>query len=752
MRLTCEMKTPVAHRAVRATDPRELNVAAQSANNRLGVSDIVTTVAAPESSIFDTSPSRAGDHPAWLTDELVRRVVLSFAVLSIALGIAFKQYIGPFPWIIAALLMMLAAGARTFGIPLPGKGYASFVIGPAIASVFALGWAPGALVTGLAIVFADMTVRRLPVRNALSNAGHVASACCIGGFIYMKLGGGLGPAAFAPWNIWRLAILIFTVPALVNLTFYFQLRLSPAIAWVDARLTARWEATVAILATILAIAALRLAFAVLTPSQYVMLALTVVGLTVLVHRLIKRGATGESLELVQRLTHMIIARPEIFQALTDIQQLTRALLPWDNMGIAAYDAKRKEFVVLADSDHDIPQGQRYSAEEGIVGYAVREGRALCDLELPRGWKRFNPKGSEIIVPLTHGGRLVGAWSIRHGLTWMYREHDARLLEYLAPHLAFSMSLDRLVQPVLAASERTAGQVNAITATTEQLFAAAAESAESAKRLHSSVRVLATALSAGSDEARHTETAAHETSTVGDATQESGQKMVNVARGVRDATQEAMEQLTTAAAIVQESSAEVVRLQSVSNAVQRFGQTITTIADQTSLLALNAAVEAARAGKHGRGFAVVAQEVRLLSDRSTIEAEGMERAVREIQSTLTRAVEMMARTRTEVLSVAEASSSWVGDLERIVTAAEAVADAGGQIAVAARENAKRAQAMALTMASARTDAEKAASETDAVAAASVQQVRAIESLDGAATHLSAMADQLAAAAAAVRAGD
>jgi methyl-accepting chemotaxis protein len=163
------------------------------------------------------------------------------------------------------------------------------------------------------------------------------------------------------------------------------------------------------------------------------------------------------------------------------------------------------------------------------------------------------------------------------------------------------------------------------------------------------------------------------------------------------------------------------------------------------------VEAARAGKHGRGFAVVAQEVRQLADRSTSEAEGMERAVREIQTTLERAVELMARTRREVLSVAEASGSWVKDLDRIVQASDAVADAGGRIADAARESASRAASMAQTMVAARSDAARATAETDSVAAASVQQVRAIEALDSAATQLSAMADQLASAVAAVRAG-
>jgi methyl-accepting chemotaxis protein len=54
--------------------------------------------------------------------------------------------------------------------------------------------------------------------------------------------------------------------------------------------------------------------------------------------------------------------------------------------------------------------------------------------------------------------------------------------------------------------------------------------------------------------------------------------------------------------------------------------INNIAEQTSLLSLNASIEAARAGEAGRGFAVVAEEIRHLSDGSTIAANNIKNII------------------------------------------------------------------------------------------------------------------------------
>jgi methyl-accepting chemotaxis protein len=101
---------------------------------------------------------------------------------------------------------------------------------------------------------------------------------------------------------------------------------------------------------------------------------------------------------------------------------------------------------------------------------------------------------------------------------------------------------------------------------------------------------------------------------------------------------------------------VIKVQSVSEKLGRFNDTvgnlsqrsdsirtiaalIREIADQTNLLALNAAIEAARAGEMGRGFAVVADEVRKLAERVNV-------ATLEITQNITGMITLVRETQTE----------------------------------------------------------------------------------------------------------
>src|SRR2546423_15457234 len=87
----------------------------------------------------------------WMTDEIVRMCVVAFGTLAVSLGLAFNYYSHPFPWLGAGLLLLVGAATRVFGIPLPGKGFASFAVGPGVAALIAFDWAGGSVVAALGL-------------------------------------------------------------------------------------------------------------------------------------------------------------------------------------------------------------------------------------------------------------------------------------------------------------------------------------------------------------------------------------------------------------------------------------------------------------------------------------------------------------------------------------------------------------------------------------------------------------------------
>src|SRR6266850_1865972 len=314
---------------------------------------------------------------------LVRALVALGALAAIAAGLAaFASRQVPLGADVAGetvVLVVVGALTRRYGIALPGNGFSSFILGVAAYAILDRGWTFGVVVAPLAMVTGDLVLRRLPVTAALDNAAHLTTGAALAGLAYARLGGATGAQALAAGNLLPLVAFLVLLPCVVNGTFYIELALGRTLAWVDAALTARWEAVV--------------------------------------------YACSVGLALIRGLSQAIARDISLANSFPRIQELARRLVPWEHIGFARYDAGTNEMELVADTaTGDRAAKFRFDANAGLSGQAVRSrqpvvARALSPEQVVVPGRET--PGSEVLVPLYHAGQLVGLWSVRHSDPAMY---------------------------------------------------------------------------------------------------------------------------------------------------------------------------------------------------------------------------------------------------------------------------------------------------------------------------------------------
>ena len=179
---------------------------------------------------------------------IVRLAVSLAALVSFGAGViaytSGRVAAGPSLPLAGVLLILIAAMTRRYGIALPGNGFSSYVIGVMLFAILDRGWAFAAIVAPFAMLVGDVLLRRLPLRSSLDNAAHLTTGSTLVGLMYARTGGEVGAGALAVDNLAPLALTLVLLPIIVNGTFYLELALGQTIAWVDARLTMRWEAII----------------------------------------------------------------------------------------------------------------------------------------------------------------------------------------------------------------------------------------------------------------------------------------------------------------------------------------------------------------------------------------------------------------------------------------------------------------------------------------------------------------------------
>ena len=256
-------------------------------------------------------------------EQVLRAGVDLLALAALAYVILSGEFPRPFPILEYVFLVSIAAATRRYGLALPGKGFSSFVLGVVLFAILHRGWTWGVLVSPLGMLAGDIPLRGLRLRAAVTNASHLTFGAAVVGLAYDRLAGAFGAASLTAPNVLPLAFLVVGLPLVVNGTFYAELTLSESLAWVDARLTLRWESVVYLLSAAFALAWIEVVTADIPALMAVGVCLVLLGLLVLAHWMVHKGVRADELGLVERLSRAIASDVNLERSFATVRDLTQ---------------------------------------------------------------------------------------------------------------------------------------------------------------------------------------------------------------------------------------------------------------------------------------------------------------------------------------------------------------------------------------------------------------------------------------------
>lgn len=271
-----------------------------------------------------------------------------------------------------------------------------------------------------------------------------------------------------------------------------------------------------------------------------------------------------------------------------------------------------------------------------------------------------------------------------------------------------------------ASSQTAGAITNVASAAEEQNASVKEAAQS-------IAALTDSMTRVSDNVRQSASAAKEA-------QESSEQGSQTAA-------DAMSGMQALQSSVEETSAAIDRLGTRSKTIGQITDTITGIAQQTSLLALNAAIEAARAGTAGRGFAVVADEIGKLASESQDAAQSIAAIIADIQKDTAAAVGQMRQGKElaghAAQTAKDAGSAFASVTTSVTHASAMTADTTERV----RNAAAQMQSIQAAVAKVEEMSQAIAQQTESVSAATEEQSASVEEMAANCQQLAAMADKL-----------
>jgi methyl-accepting chemotaxis protein len=310
----------------------------------------------------------------------------------------------------------------------------------------------------------------------------------------------------------------------------------------------------------------------------------------------------------------------------------------------------------------------------------------------------------------------------------YNDTRAQLGSLVGNVSTSAQSLSAASQQMATTSEEAGRAVGEIASAVGEVARGAERQVRAVEQAKLATEEVASASSAGAQNAQETAEAAL------------------AARTVAEQGAGAVAQASEAMSAVRDSSlhaTEAIReLGAKSEQIEGIVATITGIAEQTNLLALNAAIEAARAGEQGRGFAVVAEEVRKLAEESQSAAGSIAGLIAEIQSETAKAVEVVEdgarQTEDGVATVEQAREAFLtlgasvqdmnGRVEQIAAAIQQIASSSHQVQSDMTEVAAVAEQSSASSQQVSASTQQTSASTQQIAASAQELARTAEELE------------------------
>lgn len=275
------------------------------------------------------------------------------------------------------------------------------------------------------------------------------------------------------------------------------------------------------------------------------------------------------------------------------------------------------------------------------------------------------------------------------------------------------NIRQMLHEVAQAVQASVYATSAITASTEQLASGAQEQSSQAQEASEAVKVMNTNIHKATEKANQV---AQDAASTGSVAEAGGKAMQQTVQGIEEIDD-----------VVKKAAERVTELGRSSDQIGKVIKVISGIADQTTLLAVNASIESARAGIHGKGFAVVANEVRALSEKTTIATRDISNMIVTIQEDVQDVVSSIAEGTKKVTTGKQLAREAMTSLENILAGMQTVVDDISEVAETSKDQSNTTQALTGSLDTIRVVSGQAACGAQDVASSSEKLSRLIDHL-------------------------